>query len=114
VLAPILVWAGPPILVILALMGGVLGWKWRRRHKRRTVGTPANRYAGGWRELVDLARDAGVAMPPGKTRQQQADLLLVGVPRQRASRGQHEEHRWSRGSGGFVGRAHPTWPRPYG
>ena len=89
VLAPILAWAGPPILVILALMGAVLGWKWRRRYKRRTVGTPANRYAGGWRELVDLARDAGVAMPAGQTRQQQADLLLVGVPRQRSSHGQH-------------------------
>ena len=89
VIEPILVWAGPPILVIALLMGAVLGWKWRRRHKRRTVGTPANRYAGGWRELVDLARDAGVAMPPGQTRQQQADVLLDGVPRQRPSRGQH-------------------------
>ena len=77
VVAPIAVWAGPPLLVVVLLAGGVLAWKWRRRRRRRTTGSAANRYAGGWRELVDLARDAGLAVPAGRTRQQQADLLLA-------------------------------------
>jgi hypothetical protein len=89
ILAPVLPWTGPPVLVALLLAGAVLGWKWRRRKRRRTTGPTANRYAGGWRELVDLARDAGVDMPVGRTRQQQADLLLSGAPRQRRARGRH-------------------------
>ncbi len=76
VLAPIAIWAGPPIALVVLLAGAVLGWKRRRRRLRRTTGSPANRYAGGWRELVDLARDSGLELPPGRTRQQQADLLL--------------------------------------
>ncbi|HEY1486876.1 MAG TPA: transglutaminase-like domain-containing protein, partial [Micromonosporaceae bacterium] len=89
VLAPVLIWAGPPILVVIVLAVGLLGWKWRRRRRRRTNGSTANRYAGGWRELVDLARDAGVEVPAGRTRQQQADLLLTGRVRQRALKGRH-------------------------
>jgi hypothetical protein len=88
-LAPILVWAGPPTLLVLLLAGAVIGWKWRRRNRRRTMGAIANRYAGGWREIVDLARDAGIDMPSGRTRQQQADLLLNGTVRQRTPKGRH-------------------------
>jgi hypothetical protein len=96
VVEPIAIWAGPPILLIVLLAGGLTGWKWRRRRQRRTAGTTANRYAGGWRELVDLARDAGLAVPSGQTRQQQADLLLgIGNEPVAARRtGRHRGRGW--------------------
>ncbi len=84
IVAPVLRWLGPPILAALLVMGAIIGWKWRRRRRRRTTGSTVNRYAGGWRELVDLARDAGVDMPARRTRQQQADLLLTGAPARRS------------------------------
>jgi hypothetical protein len=78
--APILTWAGPPLLVIALVIGGLLGWKSRRRRRRRTGGTPANRYAAGWQELVDLARDTGMEISGGLTRQQQSATLNTAVP----------------------------------
>jgi Transglutaminase-like superfamily len=77
ILLPVATWSGPPVLAVLLVAGGILAWKRRRRRLRRTGGSTANRYAGGWRELVDLARDSGLAVPAGRTRQQQADLLLA-------------------------------------
>jgi hypothetical protein len=78
ILGPVVIWAGPPVLVVLLVATVILAWKRRRRRRRRTRGSTANRYSGGWRELMDLARDTGLTLPPGRTRQQQADLLLAG------------------------------------
>lgn len=75
VLLLVLGWAAPPILFVLAVVGGIVGWKARRRRHRRTRGSPANRFAQGWRELVDHARDLGAVVPAGWTRQQEAAAL---------------------------------------
>jgi hypothetical protein len=68
-------WAGPPVLVILAACALIIGLKYRRRRRRRTQGTPATRFARGWHEVVDHARDLGAVMPGGRTRREQALLL---------------------------------------
>lgn len=61
-----------PVLALLLVYGAIRFGKARRRHHRRTRGTPANRFAAGWLDLVDHARDLGAAIPAGTTRQQQA------------------------------------------
>jgi hypothetical protein len=76
-LKPVLVWGGPPLLLLLLACGTVLGLKARRRHRRRTRGPTANRLAGGWRELVDRARDAGTVIPAGHTRREEAAILAA-------------------------------------
>jgi hypothetical protein len=38
------------------------------------------RFVGGWRELVDHARDLGASIPSGGTRREQARLLPAGAP----------------------------------
>jgi transglutaminase-like putative cysteine protease len=95
-LAPILTWAGPPLLLAALFAVAVLGRKWRRRRRRRTAGSTANRHAGGWREIVDLACDAGLAMPAGQTRQQQADRILA--PGQPVRPGRHRNRSQRRAS----------------
>ncbi|MGI5242979.1 transglutaminase-like domain-containing protein [Dactylosporangium sp. CA-139066] len=74
-IAPVVTWGGPPVLAAALVVAGIVGWKARRRRRRRTRGTPAARYAGGWRELVDAARDAGAAAPAGHTRREEAARL---------------------------------------
>jgi hypothetical protein len=68
-------WGGPPLLIIGLGCGLIIGLKARRRHARRTTGTPAARLAKGWREIVDCARDLGTVMPGGRTRREQGALL---------------------------------------
>lgn len=63
-----------PIAVLISL---VIGAKVVRRHRRRTRGSTSTRFATGWRELVDHARDLGVTVPRGRTRRQEADLLAA-------------------------------------
>jgi hypothetical protein len=81
----VLAWIGSPLLAILLVFGSICGCKARRRKLRRTRGTPANRFAAGWLELIDHARDLGIAVPSGITRQQQArrlaDEALAGLAR---------------------------------
>ena len=61
------------LLLILALLGGA---KLVRAHRRRTRGSPAQRIAGGWRELLDRARDMGSVVLIGPlTRKEQAERL---------------------------------------
>jgi hypothetical protein len=60
--------AGPPLLLIAALIGLIVGGKGLRRYRRKTRGTPAQRVSGGWRELVDLAVDLGAVRPQSETR----------------------------------------------
>jgi hypothetical protein len=65
-------WGGPPVLTIAALMGSIIGVKALRRRRRRTRPTVSQRYASGWRELLDAARDLGLPSPTGQTRREQA------------------------------------------
>jgi hypothetical protein len=66
--------AGSPLLVLLAVVGLIAGLKARRRFLRRTRGAPANRVAAGWQEVLDRARDLGLALV-GATRREQAASL---------------------------------------
>jgi transglutaminase-like putative cysteine protease len=70
-----LTWGGPPLTAILGSCLLILGLKARRRQQRRTRGLATTRFAKGWRELVDHARDLGSTVPTGHTRKEQADLL---------------------------------------
>jgi hypothetical protein len=49
--------------------------KLRRRRRRATAGPPSARIAGGWAEVVDTARDLGVAPVPRGTRRETARVL---------------------------------------
>ena len=69
---------GYPLLVLGAIIGGLAGARWWRRRKRQRTGPPSRRLAQGWRDVVDHARDLGVAVPAGLTRREQA--ALVGHP----------------------------------
>lgn len=62
---------GVPALIVVA-------WKRRRATRRRTRGTPVDRVAGSFSELVDLARDAGRPVPPRSTRTEIS--TVVGAP----------------------------------
>jgi hypothetical protein len=68
-------WAGPPLIVILAVIGTIFGLKSRRRRRRRFASAASSRFAGGWSEFVDFARDIGHAVPGGRTRREQASTL---------------------------------------
>ena len=74
-LLTVLGWIGLPAAFVAFVFGLVAGLKTHRRHRRRTAGSPANRFAAGWLDLVDHARDLGFAVPAGITRQQQAGRL---------------------------------------
>jgi hypothetical protein len=68
-------WAGPPVLLVLLVAGLIIGAKAWRRRIRRGRGPAATRFATGWRELVDHARDLGTAVPGGRTRREQSRIL---------------------------------------
>jgi hypothetical protein len=74
---PALMWGGPPVLTLLAVAGTIAGTKAGRRRRRRRHGSTADRFANGWRELVDAARDLGATVPHGHTRQEEAALLAA-------------------------------------
>lgn len=73
-------WAAPPVLAVLAAIATLVGLKARRRRRRRTRGTPANRFAAGWREIVDHARDLGAVVPAGQTRREESVTLAALRP----------------------------------
>ncbi len=68
-------YGGPSLSLLLLLLTAVLVLKIRRRRRRRKRGPTTSRIAGGWYEIVDLARDLGTAVPAGWTRREQARLL---------------------------------------
>ena len=70
-------WGLPPPLVMLLAAATLVGLKARRRRNRRLRGTPANRFAAGWREIVDHARDLGSVVPSGQTRREEAGTLAA-------------------------------------
>ena len=69
---------GYPLLALMVIIGGLAAARSWRRRKRQRTGAPSRRLAQGWRDLVDHARDLGVKVPAGLTRQEQAGL--VGHP----------------------------------
>lgn len=69
-LAVPLVMLGIPALAIVAL-------KVRRRARRRTRGTPSQRVARSFTELVDYARDVGNPVPPRATRRELATVVAA-------------------------------------
>lgn len=69
-------YAGPPLLVVLAIVTAIVGLKSLRRRRRRTSGSPVNRINGAWLEAVDRLRDLGLRPVPAATRSE----LLLTVP----------------------------------
>jgi hypothetical protein len=68
-----------PLAVLLAVYGAIRGAKWLRRRRRRTTGTTAARVTGGWREVIDTARDLRMPLPAKGTRLEQARALELHV-----------------------------------
>ena len=64
-----------PLLVLLLVYGAIRLAKWLRRRRRRTRGATATRVTGGWREVVDTARDMQMPLPVKGTRLEQARAL---------------------------------------
>ena len=67
-----------PLLVIGSIVGGIALARALRRRRRKRHGPPAARFAQGWRDYVDHARDLGLAVPAGLTRREQAVLVGYG------------------------------------
>lgn len=57
-----------PLAPILTVIAMILGAKSVRRRRRRLRGTPVDRIAAGWAEMLDAIRDAGEAIPSRATR----------------------------------------------
>ena len=68
----------PLFLLIPASFALIPVAKGIRRQRRRSAALASLAYLGGWDELLDTARDLGVAVPPRATRPAQAQAL--GVP----------------------------------
>ena len=62
-------------LIGVLLVGAVPGVKLARRLHRLRAPRASTRYAGAWLELVDRARDLGIGVPAGLTRQAQARVM---------------------------------------
>lgn len=77
---------GPPLGVIAAIVGLLLGLKALRRFRRRTRGADSTRVANGWVEFLDRARDLGRPVPAHATRLEQAAAIggaeAVGLARE--------------------------------
>lgn len=68
---------GIPALAVLLFAGVVVGYKARRHRRRRATGSPADRIAGAWSELIDNARDLGQPVPKRATRMELTPFLTV-------------------------------------
>jgi len=68
-----------PLAVLLCVYGAIRGAKWLRRRRRRTTGPTAARVTGGWREIIDTARDLRMPLPAKGTRLEQARALELHV-----------------------------------
>ena len=65
-------------LLVPAAVGALPAYKLVRRVRRRRTARVSLRYAGAWQELVDTARDLGLAVPTGRSRPAQAVVLGEG------------------------------------
>jgi len=61
--------------LIASPMLGVVAAKRRRRQRRRAAADPTTRILGGWRELIDGARDFGLDVPHAATRSEVARAI---------------------------------------
>jgi hypothetical protein len=66
------------LLLVPAAIGALPGYKAWRRLRRRRAPRISLRYAGGWQEIVDQARDLGIAVPSRRSRPTQAGALGTG------------------------------------
>jgi hypothetical protein len=64
-----------PILIVSAIIGLLLGLKAARRRRRRNDPDTAAAVTGGWREILDQARDQGWSTPAQATRTEGAGFL---------------------------------------
>jgi hypothetical protein len=64
-----------PIAAIGAVLSGIVGLKRRRRARRRSALSTSSQIAGAWAELLDSARDIGLAVQMDRTRMEQAENL---------------------------------------
>ncbi len=79
----VLLYVGLPLLVVALLLGSVVLAKVLRRRRRRSAERVTARIVGGWRELVDHARDLGQPVPVGAgwtRREQSTQLVCVQAP----------------------------------
>ena len=77
-----------PLIVLLLVYTAIRVAKWLRRRRRRTTGATATRVSGGWREVVDTARDMQMPLPVKGTRLEQAHALeehVFGPPPEKPS-----------------------------
>jgi transglutaminase-like putative cysteine protease len=76
-LGRLVTYVGVPVLAIGLLLAAVVLAKWARRRRRRMRPKVSARFGGGWRELVDHARDLGQTVPigVGVTRREQSAVL---------------------------------------
>ncbi len=63
------------LAILLAPFLTVIALKARRRTRRRERGSPRDRAAGSWNEVVDAARDADLAPPRHSTRREAARAI---------------------------------------
>ncbi|MCU4185603.1 transglutaminase-like domain-containing protein [Acidiferrimicrobium sp. IK] len=75
---PVVSTVAPLLLAVALACGVILFLKARRRGRRRSAPTGSARISGGWREFMDIARDAGHPIAPGVTRREQA-LKFAGA-----------------------------------
>lgn len=74
----VLTYVGGPLLGIALVLLAIVAAKLLRRRRRRGSGPPSSRIVGGWRDLVDHARELGLAVPTrGVTRGDQAALIAT-------------------------------------
>lgn len=64
-----------PVLLVSAVVGLLLGLKAARRRRRRNDPDTAAAVTGGWREILDKARDQGWSTPAQATRTEGAGFL---------------------------------------
>lgn len=79
----LLLYVGGPLLLMLLVVGAIVGVKALRRRRRRRAARASSRIVGGWRELVDHARDLGQPVSVGATatrREQSRELVSAGAP----------------------------------
>jgi hypothetical protein len=71
----VLLYVGPPLGLIVLILGGIATAKAVRRHRRRVKGSPGRQVAAGWDEVLDQAADMGTLVPRGGTRLEQSALI---------------------------------------
>ncbi|GAB3159895.1 transglutaminase-like domain-containing protein [Myceligenerans halotolerans] len=66
-----------PLALILLPILLILAHKARRRTRRRTAEELADRFSGGWHEVVDAVTDLGTPVPRSATRREGAGLIAT-------------------------------------